>query len=162
MKLSFLNLFCAILATTLLTLSHADDDNQKQFLEVHNAARTQVGAPPLKWNTTLTTFAQNFADKVKQTCDNTVKSGGPYGENTAAGYGAFTTVDAVNQWVGEKQNYDHNSNVCLKGKECKHYKQVVWKDSLSVGCASITCGAGWPFVVCEYYPPGNVPGKLPY
>uniref|UniRef100_A0A803LM31 Uncharacterized protein n=1 Tax=Chenopodium quinoa TaxID=63459 RepID=A0A803LM31_CHEQI len=47
-------------------------------------------------------------------------SNGPYGENTASGY-VFTTTDAVNQWVGEETNYDHNLNVCLNGKECTHH-----------------------------------------
>ncbi|XP_021717093.1 pathogenesis-related protein 1B-like [Chenopodium quinoa] len=159
MKLSLHLFFCAILATTLVK-SHAQDD-QKEFLDVHNAARAEVGVPPLKWNQTLASYAQDFANKVKHTCDNTMSSNGPYGENTASGY-VFTTTDAVNQWVGEETNYDHNMNVCLNGKECKHYKQVVWKDSLHLGCASITCGAGWPFVVCEYYPPGNVNGVKPY
>ncbi|KMT00992.1 hypothetical protein BVRB_9g222530 [Beta vulgaris subsp. vulgaris] len=159
MKL-FLPIFLTILAITFLK-SHAQD-NQTQFLDVHNTVRAQVGVPPLAWNHTLALYAQQFADKVKQTCDNTEESGGPYGENTASGYGAFTIVDAVNQWVEEKPNYDHHLNVCKNGTECKHYKQVVWKESLYVGCASIFCGAGWPFVVCEYDPPGNIQGKWPY
>ncbi|XP_021853406.1 pathogenesis-related protein 1A-like [Spinacia oleracea] len=166
--LLFLHLFCAILATTLVTLSHAQIKNTlQQFLDVHNKARAQVGVPPLKWNQTLAEYAQIVANRVGKTCDFTAKSpsGGPYGENTASGYWAFTTYDAVNQWVGEKPNYDNKMNVCRNGKECKHYKQVVWKDSLHLGCAGIFCGTGQkrlPFVVCEYYPPGNVPGKFAY
>ncbi|KMT08212.1 hypothetical protein BVRB_6g142660 [Beta vulgaris subsp. vulgaris] len=90
--------------------SHAEDD-QKQFLEAHNTARAQVGVAPLAWNQTLAAFAQQFADKVKEKCDNTMKSGGPYGENTAGGYGAFRITDAVSQWVQQKENYDQQSNV---------------------------------------------------
>ncbi|KMS97366.1 hypothetical protein BVRB_6g155660 [Beta vulgaris subsp. vulgaris] len=132
--------------------SHAEDD-QKQFLEAHNTVRAQVGVAPLVWNQTLASFAQQFADKVKQKCDNTMKSGGPYGENTAGGYAAFRIIDAVSQWVQQKENYDQQSNVCKNGKECKQYKQVVCKESKYIGCATILCGAGWPFVVCEYDPP---------
>lgn len=155
-----LNLLYTILALTFLT-THAQN-NQTQFLDIHNAIRAQVGVPPLTWNYTLASYAQAFANKVKQTCDNTAQSYGPYGENTASGYGAFTIDDAVNQWVEEKPNYDHYLNECRNGTDCSHYTQVVWKESLFLGCANILCGAGWPFVVCEYYPPGNVQGKWPY
>uniref|UniRef100_A0A803LM29 SCP domain-containing protein n=1 Tax=Chenopodium quinoa TaxID=63459 RepID=A0A803LM29_CHEQI len=88
-------LFIAFLAS-ILVITHAQD-NQTEFLDVHNTARAQVGVPPLKWNHTLALYAQNLANKVKQTCNSTMSSRGPYGENTASGYGAFTTVDAVNQ-----------------------------------------------------------------
>ncbi|XP_057251376.1 pathogenesis-related protein 1A1-like [Beta vulgaris subsp. vulgaris] len=150
MKL-FVCLLCIIFFSSFLK-SHAEDD-QKQFLEAHNTVRAQVGVAPLVWNQTLASFAQQFADKVKQKCDNTMKSGGPYGENTAGGYAAFRIIDAVSQWVQQKENYDQQSNVCKNGKECKQYKQVVCKESKYIGCATILCGAGWPFVVCEYDPP---------
>ncbi|KAJ8447498.1 hypothetical protein Cgig2_019492 [Carnegiea gigantea] len=117
------------------------NDAQKEFLDAHNAARAVVGVAPLAWNWTLTMYAQEFANRVKQTCDNTEESSGPYGENTVSGYGAFTTTDAVSQWVEEKVNYDHHLNSRVNGTECKHYKQVVWRASVHLGCASVLCGA---------------------
>ncbi|XP_021853409.2 pathogenesis-related protein 1B-like [Spinacia oleracea] len=161
MKSLFLHLLCTILATILLT-SNAQTNNQKQvFLDLHNAARAQVGVPPLTWNNALEAFAIFFTDKVKQTCNFIEKSKGIYGENTAIGNAAFTAADAVNQWVAEKKNYDHRSNTCAKGKECKHYKQVVWRDTSQIGCASIVCKDS-SFIVCEYYHVGNIPGVSPY
>ncbi|GMH03063.1 hypothetical protein Nepgr_004902 [Nepenthes gracilis] len=160
--LSALAIASAIVLCTDHGLWCQAQNTTQDFLDAHNSARSQVGVPPLVWNLTLATYAQDFADQIKVTCNNTQLSGGPYGENTAAGYGAFTTLDAVSQWVEEKPNYDHSLNSCLNGTECKQYTQVVWRRSKWLGCASILCGAGWPFVVCEYDPPGNVKGEWPY
>ncbi|KAL2927653.1 Pathogenesis-related protein 1A1 [Bienertia sinuspersici] len=141
------------------TLSTHAQDDQKQYLDTHNNARAEVGAAPLAWNQTLATYAQGLADQYKQKCENIESSGGPYGENTAAGYSAGSIVQAVGQWLSEKANYDPQLGDCLKDKQCKHYKQVVWKETTQIGCASAICGGGWPFVVCEYFPPaGNAPG----
>jgi hypothetical protein len=41
--------------------------------------------------------------------------------------------------------------------------QVVWARSTKLGCASVACNdRQGMFIVCEYDPPGNVPGMLPY
>ncbi|KAM3377394.1 hypothetical protein P3S68_009807 [Capsicum galapagoense] len=48
------------------------------------------------------------------------------------GYGDFSAVEAINMWVGEKPNYDYDSNSC-KQDMCGHYTQVIWKNTLQVG-----------------------------
>lgn len=91
-------------------------------------------------------------------------SEGPFGENLAIGYGDqfnATAADAVDMWVGEKQYYDYESNSCF-GDECLHYTQVVWRDSVHVGCAKVICYNDWWFAICNYDPPGNYDGQRPY
>ncbi|GMH03066.1 hypothetical protein Nepgr_004905 [Nepenthes gracilis] len=88
-------------------------------------------------------------------------SEGPYGENIAEGWGQFSGADAVKLWAGEKDNYDYGSNSCVRG-ECLHYTQVVWRDSVHLGCARVECQNGWAFVTCNYDPPGNYVGERPY
>ena len=44
-----------------------------------------------------------------------------------------------------------------------HFTQLVWKQTRSVGCGRVDCNGkngveGW-FLVCEYWPPGNVGGE---
>ncbi|KAL9238525.1 hypothetical protein vseg_012931 [Gypsophila vaccaria] len=153
-----------VFLTILFTINHTShaQDNQKQFLDTHNTARSQVGVAPLIWNNTLALFAETYANKVKVTCNDLMKSGSPYGENTGSGYGSFSPVEAVNTWIGERVNYNHDSNTCKKGSDCRHYTQVIWRNTVSVGCAISFCGPGWPFVACEYYPPGNIAGQSPY
>jgi pathogenesis-related protein 1 len=104
----------------------------------------------------------NYANSRKSDC-NLVHSSGPYGENLAKGSsGTFTGVAAVNLWVNEKQNYDYNTNSCINGGQCLHYTQVVWSNSVHLGCARVQCTNGWWFVTCNYDSPGNVVGQTPY
>ncbi|KAK2987448.1 hypothetical protein RJ640_018585 [Escallonia rubra] len=105
----------------------------EDFLYPHNKARAQVGVQPLTWNYTIAAYAQHYAIQRFADC-NLEHSGGPYGENLAEGYGELKAADAVSMWVGEKQNYDYHSNSCV-GDECLHYTQVVWRDSVHLGCA---------------------------
>ncbi|MBP6876371.1 MAG: hypothetical protein KBD56_09885 [Candidatus Eisenbacteria bacterium] len=42
-----------------------------------------------------------------------------------------------------------------------HNTQVVWKGTKAVGCAK-AFGNGEMIVVCNYSPPGNVPGQSAY
>ncbi|XP_057978152.1 pathogenesis-related protein 1-like [Malania oleifera] len=130
------------------------------FLAAHNAARKEVGVVPLQWNQTVATYAQNYASQRAGDCT-LEHSRGPYGENIAEGYGAFSGKEAVDLWLSEKPNYNHDSNSC-QGGECLHYTQVVWGNSVGLGCARATCANGWAFVTCNYYPPGNYEGEKPY
>ncbi|KAM0012411.1 putative CAP domain-containing protein [Helianthus debilis subsp. tardiflorus] len=131
------------------------------FLVPHNKARAQVGVQPLTWNMTVAAYARGYAYHRLDDCD-MEHSQGPFGENLAEGYGdQFTATDAVNMWVGEKQYYEYGSNSCVSD-ECRHYTQVVWRDSVYLGCAKVKCRNGWWFVICSYDPPGNYEGQRPY
>ncbi|KAA0031388.1 pathogenesis-related protein PR-1 type-like [Cucumis melo var. makuwa] len=91
-----------------------------------------------------------------------VHSVGPYGENLATANGVLTTAAAVNTWAAEEKYYNHNSNKCVGGK-CRHYTQLVWKNSFLVGCATVKCKDNWSSVIsCNYSPSRNVVGERPY
>ena len=148
----------------VLALAHTSyaQNSQQDYLNAHNAARAQVGVGTMTWNNTVATYAQNYANQRIADC-NLVHSGGPYGENIAWGSPSLTGTDAVNLWVAEKADYDYNSNTCASGKVCGHYTQVVWSNSVRLGCARVQCNdnKGW-FVICNYDPPGNYIGQRPY
>ncbi|GJZ61047.1 basic form of pathogenesis-related protein 1-like protein [Tanacetum coccineum] len=136
-------------------------DLASEFLVPHNEARAQVGVEPLTWNYSLAAYAHRYAYHMLGSCD-LRHSEGPFGENLAEGYGnQFSCNEAVNLWVGEKEYYDYDSNSCV-GDECRHYTQVVWRDSVHLGCAKLMCRNGWWFVICSYDPPGNYEGERPY
>ncbi|CAH1441532.1 unnamed protein product [Lactuca virosa] len=47
-------------------------------------------------------------------------------------------------------------------KMCGHYTQVVWRNSVRLGCARVQCNNDAWFVTCNYDPPGNYVGEKPY
>ncbi|GJZ61048.1 basic form of pathogenesis-related protein 1-like protein [Tanacetum coccineum] len=80
--------------------------SQLDFLIPHNEGRAQVGVQPLTWNKTLESYARRYAYQRLEDCD-LQHSEGPYGENLAVGFGdQFTTNEAVNMWLGERQYYE--------------------------------------------------------
>src|SRR5437870_4733894 len=99
---------------------------------------------------------------------------GERGENIAASAppGHWAASDVVAAWASEAQDYDYATNTCAPGKKCGHYTQLVWRDSVRVGCAHQVCDTNWPFApsppgrwdfwVCDYEPPGNRVGQKPY
>ncbi|XP_062082713.1 pathogenesis-related protein 1C-like [Humulus lupulus] len=147
--------------TFIVGLAIAQNSNQ-DYLNAHNSARAEVGVGPLSWDDSVASYAQQYANQRMDDC-NLVHSGGPYGENIAWSSANLSGVDAVKMWVGEKDNYDYNSNTCAAGQVCGHYTQVVWQNSVRVGCAKVQCNNGkGTFIGCNYDPPGNVNGRRPY
>ncbi|XP_062177576.1 pathogenesis-related protein 1-like [Alnus glutinosa] len=154
-----LALIC-LFGLTLLHLSLAQD-TQQDYLKAHNDARAAVGVPALTWDDKVAAYAQDYANKRIGDCS-LVHSGGPYGENIAWGSADLSGTAAVKMWVDEKANYDYNSNTCAAGKVCGHYTQVVWRNSVRLGCAKVRCNSGGTFIICNYDPPGNFNGQRPY
>ena len=109
----------------------------------------------------MASYAKQYANRQVGDCD-LVHSGGPYGENLAWSSADVPGVDAVKWWVDEKADYDYNSNSCVAGKVCGHYSQVVWRNSVRVGCAKVQCNDNKGTLIgCNYDPPGNYYGERP-
>ena len=153
-----LAIVCVIgLATVHVSLAQ---NSPQDYLNAHNAARAQVGVGPMRWDAKVASYARNYVEKLKGSCK-LVHSGGPYGENLAWGSNDLSGTAAVNMWVAEKTKYDYNSNSCVGG-ECRHYTQVVWSNSVRLGCAKVRCNNGATIISCNYDPPGNYVNQRPY
>ncbi|CAA6657665.1 unnamed protein product [Spirodela intermedia] len=74
----------------------------------------------------------------------------------------WTAREAVQLWVDEKQFYNNTTNTCATGKVCGHYTQVVWRNSVNLGCARVKCNSGAIFITSNYSPRGNIVGQRPY
>lgn len=155
--------FAVICLMSLALLPSSSAQNSiKDYLDAHNAARSQVGVGPMRWDNQLAAYALDYANKQKAACPNLVHSKGPHGENLAAGTGAFSGKRAVDMWVAEKQYYHNSSNSC-RGGVCGHYTQVVWRNSVRLGCARVQCNNNrWWYVICTYSPRGNIAGQRPF
>ncbi|KAG6710853.1 hypothetical protein I3843_05G022500 [Carya illinoinensis] len=159
------NISPAIIFVFVLTFAFVHEssaqNSPQDYVNAHNAARAKVRVGPITWDTTLVGYAQNYANQRKVDC-RLVHSGGRYGENIAWSSGDLSGTAAVNLWVAEKADYNYNSNSCAAGRQCGHYTQVVWRNSVRLGCAKVRCNSGGTFIICSYDPPGNYVGQRPY
>ncbi|KAM3291377.1 basic form of pathogeneis-related protein 1 [Capsicum chacoense] len=160
MGLSNSLIVCFLITFSIFHSSQAQDSPQ-DYLNAHNEVRRQIGVGSMTWDNKLEAFAQNYANKRIGDC-RMQHSSGPYGENLAAGYPQLHAAGAVKMWVNENQWYNYNTNTCAPEKVCGHYTQVVWQNSIRLGCARVRCNNGWYFIICNYDPPGNWRGKRPY
>ena len=126
------------------------------FIE-HNNKRALHGVGNLTWNWELAQFAADYAASALD-CNNLqlIHSGGPYGENLAAGYeGGFRPVDV---WYDEISLYDYDNPGFAE--ETGHFTQVIWNATNEVGCAYVDCHNQWSqYTICEYRPAGNIVGS---
>ncbi|KAL2927625.1 Pathogenesis-related protein 1 [Bienertia sinuspersici] len=159
-KLTTTSFFIVIAILGLAQICNAQNSPQ-DYVNAHNAARAAVGVGNLHWDNKVAAYAQQYANKRKGDCA-LQHSGGPYGENIAVGGGDFTGTDAVKLWVAEKANYTYSSNTCAPNAQCGHYTQVVWRNSVRLGCARVKCNTGSFFITCNYDPRGNIVGRKPY
>ena len=169
MKLSHLSSAAALCLQTVLcqtvTITEAPSipSNEPSFtshsqftsavLNSTNSYRAEHNASAVSWNTTLQSFAASYLAKAD--CD-FAHSGGPYGENLAEGY--LNVTASVEGWGNEVSEYDFGNPGF--SEQTGHFTQLVWKDTTDVGCAAALCGSrGW-YLVCEYWPRGNVDGEF--
>ncbi|KAI6678223.1 hypothetical protein NL676_039019 [Syzygium grande] len=161
MNISLYHISLVVLTLALIPPSVSQNSPQA-YVAAHNATRSQVGVGPIAWDERVADYARKYAKKHARDCTQLVHSDGPYGENLAWGSADLTGTEAVKMWVAEKSDYDYNSNSCAPGKVCGHYTQVVWRNSIRLGCAKARCATGGTLISCNYDPPGNYIGEKPY
>lgn len=155
MQLTSLIAFVAIACAPFALATSAED--VAAYLKGHNDERALHGAAALAWSDDAAAKAQQWANNCQ--FEHSGGSLGPFGENLAAGTGAFTIEQAIALWNAEEPDYDPSN------PQFSHWTQVVWKSTTQVGCAVQTCNGIFTepasFYVCEYSPPGNVIGEFP-
>ncbi|KAL8480458.1 hypothetical protein ACS0TY_026583 [Phlomoides rotata] len=146
------------------------DWEQEEYLKAHNEIRQRVGVPPLVWDANLTAESRNWAELRRGDCNYRHHSPSKYGESIFfMNYKEFTPKDVVQWWYNEHTLYDHLTHRCLcipqrAGCECGHYLNIVWSTTRRVGCSGATyCNdQKGIYVVCQYDPPGLLPGVNPF
>ncbi len=122
--------------------------------------------PAVEWDPLAARVAQAHADRcmtmhnANRNADYTAAGGsGGLGENMYWGTGSHTVQGAVNLWASEVNQYNLAANTC--SGVCGHYTQIVWANTVRIGCGAAVCN-GTTLVVCDYNPPGNFIGQRPY
>jgi uncharacterized protein YkwD len=133
------------------------DAQAQLLLDTHNRYRAQHCAAPLTWSPKLAQAAQLWANTLKAKGCAFEHSGGPTGENLAAGTsGALDAKATVAMWYDEIKGYSFKQPGF--SMQTGHFTQVVWRGTTSVGCGMSQC-KGLDIWVCEYDPPGNWEGQ---
>jgi hypothetical protein len=124
------------------------------ILAAQNQVRADHCAAPMVWSPELELRAMGRARALADRgCDRATTAPLP-GENlTLAVTGPLTASAVVARWAREEERVDFRAG--RVDDRTRRFTQLVWKDSLAVGCAPVGCGDrdGW---VCVYEPPGNV------
>jgi pathogenesis-related protein 1 len=134
----------------------------------HNLVRASVSPapavplPPLAWSATLADVARGWAEHLASNGCEMRHSSNAYGENLFwTSRSGATAADAVDSWESEQScfvNASFDACTCT----CGHYSQMVWRDTRYVGCGRGSCPDGSEIWACNYDPPGNMLGEVPY
>ena len=145
-------------------------DDIDQALIIHNNARSDVDVPSLKWSSSLSKDASEWAAIManeERMYHSENDSRPDQGENlfyTTATDSLTSARNASQLWYEEIELYTYSP--ILSGEndfyEIGHYTQMVWKNTTEVGMAMAVSKSGKTFVVARYSPGGNYVGEYPY
>ncbi|CAJ0576016.1 unnamed protein product, partial [Mesorhabditis spiculigera] len=151
--------------------------DKDDLLRVHNNLRAQIALGKftakgvkmpaaadmlkIKWNTTLESSAQAYANKCVFEHSNTTG----LGENLYMSWSsAADTIDgkgnkSATAWANEFQEFGWSSlkfSIEVFDTGVGHATQMAWSDSSQMGCGATLCSSGHNvIVVCQYTKPGN-------
>lgn len=151
----------AIVSNSLVFAQETFTDSLKSMLlSEHNFYRKVVGANDLIWSLDLESEAQNYATGI-------ALNPNLYSKNTNYGVNIYRSIDApdpvlvVKSWANEQRYYYgqeiSQTNILI----FQHYTQIIWKQTISVGCAMAKTKGELYIIVCLYNPRGNLLGIKP-
>jgi len=135
----------------------------KDAVNSHNKYRAYHSAKPLTLDHGLCRHAQNYAEKLANSCTFQHSGDSKYGENLYWAWSsdpnfALKGCEAVDSWYDESLSaYDYSREPT--DTESGHFTQVVWSSSERLGVGLARSSAGRHIVVMKYDPPGNYVGQ---
>ncbi|MXO85730.1 SCP-like extracellular [Altererythrobacter aurantiacus] len=154
-------------APILLSAQGIHTNFDERVLSSHNRERAELGLDPLVWNPRLARAAEKWSSHLAATGrfeHSPDEPGQPlHGENLWAGTRGYYQPEAmVGLWLKEKKYFKPgtfpHSSTTGDVSDVSHYTQIVWDETLEIGCA-LSRGAAEDVLVCRYARPGNVYGK---
>ena len=131
-----------------------------------NAERAMVGLPAMAWDSRLAAAAADYAAELARTGKwghSRPDQREGQGENLWMGTrAAFTFEEMVGGWLDERRMFRRGTfpEVSKSGSwhDVGHYTQIIWADTMRVGCA-VRSSRSFDYLVCRYSAPGNVMGE---
>ena len=122
--------------------------------------------PPLAWDEGLAVAAKQWALELARSGHfehSPRELRGPQGENLFMGTaGAYSIDEMIDDFLEEREDFIPGTfpDVARDGSwhNVGHYTQIIWRKTRTVGCA-IARGHGQDYLVCRYFPAGNVMGQ---
>jgi hypothetical protein len=155
----------AIAVPAVAEVPHGIDPFARQLLADQNTERDRKGEQPLTWSQDLAQQAQSWADRLAREdrmyhSDRQTRHGA--GENLWAGpAGYYGADDMIDGFLAEKKHFRPGTfpQVSSTGRweDVGHYTQIIWPGTKEVGCA-VAHNRQRDFLVCRYFPAGNVYG----
>ncbi len=135
-------------------------------LKLHNAERVRFDAVPLVWDNALAQDADAWAEELARTgalehAPDEQRKG--QGENLFMGTaGAFSIYEMINAFLDERSDFQPgvfpNVTRDKSWETVGHYTQAIWPTTKRIGCG-MARGQEMDFLVCRYFPAGNIIGE---
>lgn len=138
------------------------------MVAAHNQARRQYGVAPLAWDDALARdaaiYARTLARSGRFEHDPQYGRRPKQGENLWMGTrSAYSYAEMINLLVAERREFRPGRfpSVSSTGRwsDVGHYTQIIWPTSQRVGCATAANRAS-EYLVCRYWPAGNIVGTV--
>jgi hypothetical protein len=147
-----------------------DDLMQDVVLDMQNEERESLGLPPLEWDAALAADARGYARSMARSGvfahSSRASRSIPSGENLWMGTrGAYDYEAMIGSFLDEKRLLRRGGRMpdlstTGRWQDVGHYSQIIWRSTRKVGCA-LGEGARFDYLVCRYFPAGNVFGQGP-
>ena len=151
----------AALGTSVMALNLSN-----RILAAHNVERARFDAPALVWDEALAISAREWAQELARSGRFEHSAPGvrhQAGENLFMGTtGAYPVEAMVGNFLDERSDFTPGifPAIARDGNwhNVGHYTQIIWRQTRQVGCA-IAQGPHDEYLVCRYWPAGNVYGQ---
>uniref|UniRef100_A0A7E4UN71 SCP domain-containing protein n=1 Tax=Panagrellus redivivus TaxID=6233 RepID=A0A7E4UN71_PANRE len=132
---------------------------RKQILEhTNNFRKNHPQVDPLVLDDAISAFAQEWADTLAKNdkLEHRPKNAQKFGENVFMG-SEINECWPTDYWYNEIAEFEWDN---MEKESTRHFTQLVWKASKKLGVGVARSEQGNWYVVCNYDPSGNVPGKF--
>eukprot|EP00667_Euglena_gracilis_P021576 EG_transcript_23708 len=128
----------------------------EDWVDCHNAKRRIHGVPYVSWSEEVALSATKWArfgqcTHSPEDCE--------FGESLYRSSHRPSAQRVVDAWYSEIEHYDFDNPAPCPA--AGHFTQLVWKDSVEIGCAMCRMDGGDWLVVCQYSPAGNWRNRFP-